>query len=66
MIAFFAPCCSGVMLPTYLAAISGNSRFRMARLTAVYVGGVAPIVLPITLGAARSASGRAATTRSSS
>jgi cytochrome c-type biogenesis protein len=51
MIAFFAPCCSGVMMPTYLAAISGNSRIRMARLTAVYVGGVALIVLPITLGA---------------
>jgi cytochrome c-type biogenesis protein len=51
MIAFFAPCCSGVMMPTYLAAISGNSRIRMARLTAVYVGGVALVVLPITLGA---------------
>jgi cytochrome c-type biogenesis protein len=51
MIAFFAPCCSGVMMPTYLAAISGNSRIRMARLTAVYVSGVALVVLPITLGA---------------
>jgi cytochrome c-type biogenesis protein len=51
MIAFFAPCCSGVMMPTYLAAISGNSRIRMARLTAVYVAGVALVVLPITLGA---------------
>jgi len=51
MIAFFAPCCSGVMMPTYLAAISGNSRMRMARLTAIYVAGVALIVLPITLGA---------------
>lgn len=51
MIAFFAPCCSGVMLPTYLAAISGGNRFRVARLTAIYVAGVAVIVLPITLGA---------------
>jgi cytochrome c-type biogenesis protein len=51
MIAFFAPCCSGVMMPTYLAAISGGNRFRTARLTAVYVAGVAAIVLPITLGA---------------
>lgn len=51
MIAFFAPCCSGVMLPTYLAAISGGNRFRVARLTAIYVAGVAAIVLPITLGA---------------
>lgn len=51
MIAFFAPCCSGVMMPTYLAAISGGNRFRVARLTAVYVAGVAVVVWPITLGA---------------
>jgi cytochrome c biogenesis protein CcdA len=51
MIAFFAPCCSGVMMPTYLAAISGGNRFRTARLTAIYVAGVAAIVWPITLGA---------------
>lgn len=51
MIAFFAPCCSGVMMPTYLAAISGGNRFRTARLTAVYVAGVAAVVWPITLGA---------------
>lgn len=51
LIAFFAPCCSGVMMPTYLAAISGGNRMRTARLTAVYVAGVAAIVWPITLGA---------------
>src|ERR1019366_1061039 len=51
MIAFFAPCCSGVMLPTYPAAISGNNRMRTARLSAIYVAGVATIVWPITLGA---------------
>jgi cytochrome c biogenesis protein CcdA len=51
MIAFFAPCCSGVMMPTYLAAVSGGSRMRVARLTAVYVAGVALVVWPITLGA---------------
>ena len=51
MIAFFAPCCSGVMMPTYLAAIAGGNRFRTARLTAIYVAGVAAIVWPITLGA---------------
>lgn len=51
MIAFFAPCCSGVMMPTYLAAISGGNRMRTARLTAIYVAGVAAIVWPITLGA---------------
>jgi cytochrome c-type biogenesis protein len=51
MIAFFAPCCSGVMMPTYLAAMSGGNRFRVARLTAIYVAGVAAVVLPITMGA---------------
>jgi cytochrome c-type biogenesis protein len=52
MVAFFAPCCAGVMMPAYLAAISGGRRLRVARLTAVYVAGVAAVVLPITLGAA--------------
>ena len=51
-VAFFAPCCAGVMMPAYLAAIGGGHRFRVARLTAVYIGGVALVVLPITLGAA--------------
>lgn len=51
MIAFFAPCCSGVMMPTYLAAIAGGNRMRTARLTAIYVAGVALVVWPITLGA---------------
>ncbi|GIU94208.1 MAG: hypothetical protein KatS3mg012_0665 [Gaiellaceae bacterium] len=50
LVAFFAPCCAGVMLPTYLAAVSGGSRFRVARLSALYVAGVAAVVLPITLG----------------
>lgn len=44
MIAFFAPCCSGVMMPTYLAAISGHKPLRTAMLTAIYVAGVAVIV----------------------
>jgi len=51
MIAFFAPCCSGVMMPTYLAAISGHKSLRTAMLTAIYVAGVAAIVWPITMGA---------------
>ncbi len=50
-IAFFAPCCSGVMMPTYLAAISGHKPLRTAMLTAIYVAGVAVIVWPITMGA---------------
>ncbi len=56
MVAFFAPCCAGVMMPAYLAAIGGGRRLRLARLTAVYVLGVATVVLPITLGAAALAS----------
>ncbi len=56
MVAFFAPCCAGVMMPAYLAAIGGGRRLRVARLTAVYVAGVALVVLPITLGAAALAS----------
>jgi cytochrome c-type biogenesis protein len=51
-VAFFAPCCAFVMLPTYLASITGASRWRTAALTAVFVAGVASVVLPLTLGAA--------------
>src|SRR6266498_882310 len=56
MVAFFAPCCAGVMMPAYLAAIGGGKRLRVAQLTAVYVAGVSLVVLPITLGAATLAS----------
>jgi cytochrome c biogenesis protein CcdA len=51
LIAFFAPCCAAVMTPTYLAAIGQGSRWRVARMTALYVAGVAAVVWPITLGA---------------
>jgi cytochrome c biogenesis protein CcdA len=51
LVAFFAPCCAGVMVPTYLAAVGRGSRWRVARLTALYVAGVATVVWPITLGA---------------
>ncbi len=56
MVAFFAPCCAGVMMPAYLAAIGGGRRMRVARLTAIYIAGVSLVVLPITLGAAALAS----------
>lgn len=52
LVAFFAPCCSGVMIPTYLAAAARGSRLRVAAMSALYVAGVAVVVLPITLGAA--------------
>jgi cytochrome c biogenesis protein CcdA len=51
-VAFFAPCCSGVMVPSYLAAVSGGSRGRLMRLSGLYALGLAAVVWPITLGAA--------------
>ena len=56
LVAFFAPCCAGVMLPTYLAAVSGGSQLRVAVLSALYLAGLAAVVLPITLGASAVAS----------
>src|SRR6266496_1335160 len=52
MVAFFAPCCAFVMLPTYMASVAGANRWRTAALTAVFIGGVATIVWPLTIGAA--------------
>ncbi len=52
MVAFFAPCCAFVMLPTYLANVTGASRWRTAVLTAVFIAGVATVVWPLTVGAA--------------
>lgn len=52
MVAFFAPCCAFVMLPTYLASVTGASRWRTAALTAMFVAGVATVVWPLTIGAA--------------
>ena len=52
MVAFFAPCCAFVMLPTYLASVTGASRWRTAVLTAVFIAGVATVVWPLTVGAA--------------
>ncbi len=56
LVAFFAPCCAGVMLPTYLAAVSGGNRLRVAVLSALYLAGLSAVVLPITLGASAVAS----------
>src|SRR3954453_4132915 len=52
LVAFFAPCCAFVMLPTYLASVTGAGRWRTTGLTAVFVGGVATVVWPLTVGAA--------------
>ena len=51
-VAFFAPCCAFVMLPTYLASVTGARRWRTAGLTAVFIAGVATVVWPLTVGAA--------------
>lgn len=51
-VAFFAPCCAFVMLPTYLASVTGASRWRTAALTALFIAGVATVVWPLTIGAA--------------
>jgi cytochrome c-type biogenesis protein len=52
MVAFFAPCCAFVMLPTYLASVAGANRWRTAGLTAIFIAGVATVVWPLTVGAA--------------
>lgn len=52
MVAFFAPCCAFVMLPTYLASVTGANRWRTAVATAIFVAGVATVVWPLTIGAA--------------
>ena len=56
MVAFFAPCCAGVMMPAYLAAIGGGRRFPSpaSRLSTSPASPL--VVLPITLGAAALAS----------
>lgn len=51
-VAFFAPCCAFVMLPTYLASVTGANRWRTAGLTALFIAGIATVVWPLTVGAA--------------
>ena len=56
-VAFFAPCCATVMLPSYLASTaSAAGRWRVRALTGVYIAGVATVVWPLTIGAAGLAS----------
>lgn len=49
-VALFAPCCITVMFPAYLAAAVRNHRWRLVPLTMVFGGGVAMVLVPITLG----------------
>ena len=52
LVAFFAPCCAMVMLPSYLAGATGAARGRLALLTGIFILGVATVVWPLTIGAA--------------
>lgn len=52
VVAFFAPCCATVMLPSYLSATAGARRWQVMPLTALYIAGVATVVWPLTIGAA--------------
>lgn len=56
VVAFFAPCCASVMLPSYLATTAGARGWRLVPLTGLYVAGVATVVMPLTVGAAGLAS----------
>jgi cytochrome c biogenesis protein CcdA len=56
VVAFFAPCCATVMLPSYLATTVGARGWRLVPLTGLYVAGVATVVMPLTIGAAGLAS----------
>lgn len=49
-VALFAPCCIVFLLPSYLAASVKNRRWRLLPLTFVFAGGLALVLVPITLG----------------
>ncbi len=49
-VALFAPCCITVMFPAYLAAAVRNNRWRLVPLTMIFAGGVAVVLVPLTLG----------------
>ncbi|SDB94760.1 Cytochrome c biogenesis protein CcdA [Raineyella antarctica] len=49
-VALFAPCCIVFLAPSYLAAAVKNNRWRLLPLTLVFAGGLALVLVPITLG----------------
>lgn len=49
-VALFAPCCIVFLLPSYLAAAARQRRWRLLPLTFVFTGGLALVLLPITVG----------------
>ena len=50
ILALFAPCCITVLFPAYLAAAVRNRRWRLVPLTLVFAGGLATVLVPITIG----------------
>ncbi|HEX6877187.1 MAG TPA: cytochrome c biogenesis CcdA family protein [Nocardioidaceae bacterium] len=49
-VALFAPCCIVFLAPSYLAVAVKNRRWRLLPLTFVFAGGLALVLVPITLG----------------
>lgn len=49
-VALFAPCCIVFLAPSYLAAAVKNRRWRLLPLTFIFAGGLALVLVPITLG----------------
>ncbi len=49
-VALFAPCCIVFLAPSYLAVAVKNRRWRLLPLTFVFAGGLAAVLVPITLG----------------
>lgn len=49
-VALFAPCCIVFLAPSYLAAAVKNRRWRLLPLTFVFAGGLALVLVPITVG----------------
>jgi cytochrome c-type biogenesis protein len=49
-VALFAPCCIVFLAPSYLASAAKNNRWRLLPLTFVFAGGLALVLVPITLG----------------
>lgn len=51
MVALFAPCCVGVLLPAYMASAFREKR-QILKMTFVFFAGISTVLLPIGLGAA--------------
>ena len=49
-VALFAPCCIVFLAPSYLAVAVKNRRWRLLPLTFIFAGGLALVLVPITLG----------------